>query len=433
MTQTNKESQLNSHFLIIWFGQFISSIGSGLTAFALGIYVFHLTGSATTYSMVLLAAFLPALILKPVGGTLSDRMNRRLLMIIGDLGTALGIIFIILMMFVGIKGFWVIYCGTVVSSIFVAVQNPAYKASVTDLVSKEFYSKASGLMQVAESSKFLISPIIAGFLFKIMDVKAILIIDVMTFLIAISTSFYIKSNYPVTKQEIATQHFCKDFTDGFSYLFKNKSILLLISIISFITFFIGLLQALLGPMILSFTDSVTFGVSQTIATTGMLIGSSFIGVFGKSNQKIRILSVSLILSGVFFSLLGISANIITITVFGFLFFLVLPFINTSLDVLVRGNVENYMQGRIWSIVSLISQLGMAVAFAIAGYLADKVFNPLLEPNGALASSVGAIIGTGTGRGIGLIFILSGLFVVITAIVISRLKMLKILDNSQVIS
>ncbi len=115
-----------SRFLIFMCGQFVSSIGSGLTAFALGIYVFQITQSATNYSLVLLASFLPSLLLKPIGGTLSDRMNRRVLMIIGDLGSAFGVLFIVFMMYKSVNELWVIYTGTIISSIFVAFQNPAY-------------------------------------------------------------------------------------------------------------------------------------------------------------------------------------------------------------------------------------------------------------------------------------------------------------------
>ena len=71
---------------------------------------------------------------------------------------------------------------------------------------------------------------------------------------------------------------------------------------------------------------------------------------------------------------------------------------------------------------------MVIAFAIAGYLAEHLFNPLLQPNGVLASSVGRLIGIGSERGVGLIFILSGIFVIITAVVIGNLKMLKALDS-----
>ena len=414
----------------MWVGQLLSNIGSGLTAFTLGVYVFQQTASAIHYSLIILAAFLPAVILKPIGGALADRLDRRLLMIIGDSGSAFSIIVILLMWLMGITDLWEIYLGITLGSIFVALQNPAYKASVTDLVDKTFYSKASGLMQLAESSRYLISPIVAGILIKFLDIKLILIIDFLTFLIAIVTVFWIKKDLPKHKSDNVQQYFIADFISGFQYIYKNNGLLCLLSIASLITFFIGFLQALLGPMILDFANAQTLGISQTISTTGMLVSSLFIGIFSYSVKKIPILAIALFFAGLSFSLLGISTNIFIITAFGFLFFFTLPFVNTSLDVLIRSNVANSMQGRVWAIVSLISQSGMVIAFGIAGYLADKIFNPLLQANGALASSVGTFIGIGVGRGIGLMFVISGSFVAIIAIVIGKLKTLKALDNSE---
>lgn len=179
-------------FLVIWIGQLISSIGSGLTAFSLGVYAFEKTQSATVYSLIILLAFLPSYLLKPIGGTLSDRLDRRLLIIIGDLGSALGLAFILLIFFAGIHEMWVIYLGIAASSVFIALQNPAYKASVTDLLNEETYSKASGLMQLSESSRFLISPIIAGFLLHFMNIEQILMVDIATFMIAVIAVFGVK-------------------------------------------------------------------------------------------------------------------------------------------------------------------------------------------------------------------------------------------------
>jgi len=129
-------------FFIIWIGQMISSIGSGLTAFSLGIYAFQKTQTATNYSLIILFSFLPSFILKPIGGTFADRMNRRLLMIIGDAGSAIGLVFIFIMFINGMDSMWVIYSGVAVSSIFVAIQNPAYKASITDLLDEDSYSNS---------------------------------------------------------------------------------------------------------------------------------------------------------------------------------------------------------------------------------------------------------------------------------------------------
>ncbi len=415
------------NFYIVWLGQLISNIGSGLTAFALGIYVFKLTGSAEHYSLILLAAFLPALLLKPIGGTLSDRMNRRYLMMIGDLGSALGLVYIIAMLATHNQSLWPIYIGTIISSCFQAFQNPAYKASVTDLVHADFYTRASGMMQLVEISKFLIPPIIAGFLLKIMDVKQVLIIDVLSFVFAAITVYCIKPANPIAVKETEKTHFLTDLKIGFEYLFKNKAIFWLLSIMSIVTFFIGLYQALLGPMILSFSNSQALGIIQSISVSGMLLGGILMSLYKKIPQKIPLLSKGLLLCGMFFALMGASNNMIAITLFGFLAFLFLPLANTSLDFLIRSNVDNTIQGRIWSIVSLVSQLGMAIAFGIAGYLADA-FNPLLQNNGPLSSTVGYLIGAGKGRGIGLLFIISGIMIIMIAILINRLTILKNLDK-----
>lgn len=413
MNTSNKK--LSVRFLIIWTGQIISSIGSGLTAFSLGVYAFEKTHNATAYSLIILFSFLPSYSLKPIGGVFSDRLDRKLMMMIGDIGSALGLVFILLLFQNGIDQLWVIYTGVALSSVFVALQNPAYKASVTDLIEEDAYTKASGLMQMAESSRFLVSPVIAGFLLHFLNIEQILIVDICTFAIAVFAVFAVREQTASSTSSGPRNHFLADFTDGFKYTFSQKSLICLLSIISAVTFFVGFLQALIGPMILAFSNSKTLGIVQSVSVSGMVFSSFLIGIFSKIGNQVKILSVSLAVAGIFYALFGVSVNTIFIGISGFLFFSSLPFVNTALEVLIRKKVENKIQGRVWSIVSLISQLGMIVAFSTAGILADKLFNPLLMNNGLLASSVGKIIGTGEGRGIGFMFVVSGIFVILTAI------------------
>lgn len=417
MNKSEKKSF--GRFLFIWSGQFISCIGSGLTAFSLGVYAFEKTHSATVYSLIILFAFLPSFLLKPFGGVFSDRFDRRLLMIIGDIGSALGLAFILLMFFSDNHEIWVIYVGVAFSSVFFALQNPAYKSSVTDIVDEDAYSRAVGLMQLSETSRFLISPILAGFLLHFIAIEEILLIDMATYLIAAVVVVRVKKKLPKRKFIVNKERFITDFINGFKYTFSQEKLVWLLFVTSFITFAVGILQSLMGPMILAFSDSKTLGLVQSISAVGLIVSSFFIGVYCETKEQTKILSISLAFGGLFYALFGTSTNLIILIVTGFFFFATLPFINTSLDVLIRKNVENQMQGRVWSIVSLISQLGMIIAFSIAGFLADVLFNPLLETNGILTSTIGTIIGSGQGRGIGFMFVLSGILVLIIAIVIRR--------------
>ncbi|MCM1565812.1 MAG: MFS transporter [Dehalobacter sp.] len=422
----NVQDKSYKRFLIIWLGQLMSAIGSGLTAFALGVFVFQKTQSATNFSLIILFAFLPTFILLPFGGVLADRFNRKKMMIIGDAGAITGLLFILLVMISGSIEIWHIYVGVALSSVFAAIQNPSYKAVVTDLVSEEMYSRASGLIQLAGSAQYLISPIIAGFLMSIFDIKLVLIIDIMTFLIAAAAVFVVKKQDAAPlKQE--KPEFLRDMSESFHYLISQQEVLCLVLLTTMVCFFVGLLQSLFGPMMLSLTNSRILGMTLSVSASGMLVSSLIIGIFGIRKNKVLTLAWSLALAGLFYALMGLFTAVALIMVFGFLFFSTLPFLNTSLEVLIRSNVDNAKQGRIWSMVYAISQAGYILAFGSAGFLADHLFNPLFYSGGALSQTIGQVIGTGQGRGIGFLFVISGLLVSTLALIIGRVKKIGALE------
>ncbi len=139
----SKANMLPGKFMTVWAGQLLSAVGSGLTAFALGVYVFQMTGSAASYSFTIFFSFLPCFVLLPFTGVLADRFDRRKLMIIGDTGATTGLIFILAVMLSGKLALWHIYLGVALSSVFTSIQLPAYKAMITDLVMEEHYSIAA--------------------------------------------------------------------------------------------------------------------------------------------------------------------------------------------------------------------------------------------------------------------------------------------------
>jgi MFS family permease len=405
----------------------VSAIGSGLTAFSLGVYAFQTTGTASSYALVILFAFLPSFLLNPVGGVLADRFDRRLLIIIGDLGAASGLIYIVAMMTIGAIELWQIYLGVAISSVFVAIHTPSYKASVSDLVPPEQYAKASGLVQLAGAAQFLIAPLIAGILLGYMDIKYVLVIDIFTFLVAIVAVSVVRRKTTVFAEKTDRQPFLAELKEGFMATVAHKGILSLIGITAMILFYIGLLQTLFGPMVLSFADAKTLGIALSSCAIGMLVSSFFIGVFGQRKSQVTMLALFLSLMGIFFALMGISTNIVFIVIPGFLFFFTLPFVNTSIEVLIRNNIDNAVQGRVWSFVSVITYLGSVLAYLCAGFLADHIFNPLLQTNGMLADSVGQLVGAGPGRGIGFMFFFSGLCVALLAILVFQSRRIRALE------
>lgn len=417
-------------FMKIWSGQFISIIGTGLTIFALGIAAYQNTAAASSYVFLLMCVFLPPFLLKPLGGILADRCDRRVMMIIGDLGSSLGLVFIFFM--ISKFGFQprYIYPGVALSSVFSAFQEPAWQALVTDLLPEEAYARASGLVQLAHSAKYLISPFLAGILLTVMKIEYIFLIDIITLVFASSIVVWTRNKTRIPVLNRTGQNMLSDFREGFKSFSGSRGVVDLVLTITMVLFFVGLLQSLLIPMMLELASAKTTGISQSVSASGMILGSLFTGFFGSRYRHAKILSVSLFVSGIFFSCMGLSSHIVLITLAGFLFFASLPFINTSIEVLIRKNIDNEKQGRVWSLVSMVSYPGSLMAFAVAGFLADRIFNPLLEPGGMLADTAGLLVGTGNGRGIALLFVISGLMISAIALCIRRNRAIRGLEQQQ---
>lgn len=414
-------------FMLLWSGEFVSAIGSGLTSFGLGVYVFQQTGLASATALVMLLAFLPNLLLSPLAGVLADRYDRRLLMVAGDGLSALGLVFILVCMLRGEAQLWQICVGVTISSIFTSLLEPAYKATITDLLTEEQFTKASGLVQVAGSAKYLISPILAGYLLRISDIKLLIVIDICTLFLTIASTLVVRKGLASLRKE-SENAFWNEFREGWTALRQNQGVLVLTVMASVLTFFMGFIQTLFTPMILAFADSASLGAGTTISASGMLVTSLILGLVPLKKGYAKILSASLFLAGIFMAGFGLRENMIVICTFGFLFFAMLPFANTCLDYLIRTNIENAIQGRVWGLIGIISQFGYVIAYAISGVLADTVFRPLFVEGGALAGNVGKIIGTGSGRGTGFLIIVAGGLLSLTAIGLSQIKSVRKLEE-----
>lgn len=365
-----KESN-SRKFLLLWFGEFISAIGGGLTSFGLGVYVFQMTGSAGKMAVITLIGFLPTLLLSVPAGVLADRYDRRMLMMLGDGCSAMGIIYILFCMIRGGADFMQICIGTLISASFSALLEPSYRATVSDLLTKEEFSKAGGLVSLAGSARYLVSPILAGLLLSVSDIKLLLIIDICTFFLTVATTFVVKKGIGTKKAE-HRESLMKSMFEGWNAIYSNKGVFLLIMVSSLLTLFVGVFQILAEPMILSFADPGTLGVAETVCAGGMLVSGLYLGIRGIKRNYVRILGGSLAVAGGFILGFGIWENIIAMSLFGFGFFMMLPFANNCLDYLVRTNIVEELQGRVWGFIGFLSQIGYVIAYGLSGFLADII-------------------------------------------------------------
>lgn len=400
-------------FLLLWAGELLSAVGSGLTSFGLGVYVFRQTGSAGSMALVTLLAFVPTLLLSVPAGVLADRYDRRLLMMVGDGCSALGIGYILLCMSSGGAELWQICLGVFISSTFSALLEPSYRATVTDLLTKEEYSKASGMVSLAGSARYLISPILAGALLAVSDIKLLLFIDICTFFPTVFAAAFVRKQIAAKASE-EKESFGQSLRQGFRAITDNRGVLILVVVSSAMTCFMGCFQILAQPLILDFADSATLGVGETVCACGMLVSGLFLGAKGIQRGYVKILSTSLFYGGITMAMFGIWENMVPICLFGFMFFATLPFANNCLDYLVRTNIPDELQGRAWGVIGFLSQIGYVVAYAGAGVAAD---------------SIAAGFDLSVGRGSAAVVIIAGILLAVTALALYPIKSVRALEDT----
>ena len=399
-------------FILLWAGELISSIGSGLTSFGLGVYIFRQTGSAASMALVTLMGFLPTLLLSVPAGVLADRYDRRLLMMIGDGCSALGIIYILVCMLNGSASLTRICIGVLISAVFSALLEPAFRATITDLLTREEFSRAGGLVSLAGSARYLLSPILAGFLLTVSDVKLLLAIDICTFFLTVFSAAAVRKSIGKKAAEIK-EGFLAGIREGWRILRAKNGVLVLVFVSSAVTLFMGMFQILAEPMVLSFSDAKTLGVAETVCASGMLVSGLILGMRGIKKNFVGTLGVSLMLAGIMMIGFGLFENICPICIFGFLFFAALPFANNSLDFLTRTNIPDKAQGRVWGMIGFLSQMGYAVAYAVSGVAADML---------------GKQTGYGTGRGAAIVIQAAGGLMAVIAAGLLTVKSIQSLEG-----
>lgn len=401
-------------FMLLWFGELVSSIGSGLTSFGLGVYVFRQTGSAADMALVSLLAFLPTLFLSVPAGVPADRYDRRMLMMVGDGCSALGILYIFFCMQTGGASLAQICIGVTVSSVFSSLLEPAYRATVSDILEKEDFSRASGLVSLAGSARYLVSPLLAGILLSVSDIRLLLILDMGTFLLTVICTGVVRRGLS-SKAAEAKEAFFTLLKEGWQAVTQKQGVFILILVSSAMTCFMGAFQILAEPMILAFSDSTTLGISETICASGMLVSSLFLGVRGIRKGYVKALALSLTIAGAAMAAFGLRENLILICAAGFTFFAMLPFANNSLDYLVRTNIADELQGRAWGLIGFLSQIGYVVAYGFPGLLAD---------------GIGSWLQIGVGRGSALVIIAAGVLLALIALSLYPIRSIRLLEKSE---
>ena len=319
-------------FGLVWVGQVVSLIGNGLTGFALGVWVFQVTGSLTQYSLISVCSRLPGIVVAPIAGALIDRWDRRRAMILSDVGMGLGVLGLALLYFAGRLQVWHICLALVITSALSAFQWPAYSAATTMLVAKKHYGRAAGMVQTGEAIGYVASPVLGGVLLLSVHLHGIFLIDCATFLFSIVTLLLVRVPSPVRvagPETAARTSLLNEVAYGWRYLTSRRGLLALLIYFAVTNFFGGFILVLTTPMVLAFAPPSVLGTVLSVGGVGMLLGGVLMSAWGGPKRRIHGVLGFQLLTGVCFILAGLKPSAALIGAAAFLFFLSLPFINGS--------------------------------------------------------------------------------------------------------
>jgi MFS transporter, DHA3 family, macrolide efflux protein len=403
-------------FTVIWIGQLVSLLGSSMTGFALPIWVFQKTGRVEETALLGLAFMLPLIIMSPIAGAIVDRSNRKLMMMLSDLAAGATTVIVLILLATNNLEIWHLYITNAIAGAFQTFQWPAYSAAISLMLSKEQYGRANGLMDLAGAGSNIFAPVLAGALLGIIGLEGLLIIDIVTFVFAVSTLAFVHiPQPPITEAGREAQgSIWREAAFGFRYILRRPSLLGLQLVFFSANFLSALGFTVLAPMILARTgnNELVFGSAQSAGAVGGVVGAMVMSAWGGPKKRVHGVllgwAISSLLGTVIIGL-GRSLPVWAVGLFFTAFFV--PIINGSNQSIWQAKVAPDLQGRVFSIRRLIAWVTSPVANLVAIPLADDILGPAMMPDGRLADTFGWLVGTGPGAGMSLILVVSGLLTV----------------------
>jgi MFS family permease len=403
---------------VVWFGQLVSNLGSSMTSFGLAIWVFGETGSVLRLSLIVMASRAPALLVSPFAGALVDRWDRRKAMILADTGAALGTMATMILILTGSLETWHLYVTLSFSGLFSAFQFPAYSAAVTLLIQPEHYARASGLVQLAGSIGRVVAPAVAAAVVVSSGLGPLFVVDFATYLFAVGTLAFITfpKAPPGTRRGTGVRGLALEAKEGLDFVLARRALLVLLLSFLMVNFAFSFQSVLMVPLLLNLASEQVAGVVVSIGAVAIVAGSLVLSVWGGPTNRV---------AGVYFPIAAMGIGLIAIGIRPMLGLVIAgtilmhgthPIAGGSSQAIWQSKVPPELQGRVFAIRQVTAIAATPIAYLLAGTLADGLLEPMMD---GATGPMAAIFGSGPGRGIGVLFVLTGVLAIVTVVAALR--------------
>ena len=400
-------------FTVVWVGQAVSLLGTSMSAFALTIWAYQLTGKATALALAGFFHVTPLLIFSPIAGAIVDRSNRKLMMMLSDLGSGAATIGILVLYLFGDLQIWHLFVANAITGTFQTFQWPAYSAAITMIVPKKHYARAGAMTELAGNTSGIFAPLLAGALLPLIHLGGILAIDIASFLVAIGALLLVHIPQPKSTEEgrASRGSLWKESVYGFRYIFARPSLLGLQLVFLVGNFFATMAYTLMPAIILARTshNALIFGSVETAGAIGGVVGGLMMSAWGGTKRRVHGVLAGWSLSGLLGStVMGLGQTLPVWAAGSFLGAFMSPIINSSNQAIWQAKVAPDLQGRVFATRRLIAWLVTPIATLLVGPLADYALEPAMQYRNIFSEAFAGLAGIGPGAGMSLILIGCGL-------------------------
>lgn len=416
------DTKIGATFYKIWFGQFISMIGTMLTSFSLGVWLFQRTGSVLAFTQLILFSTLPALLLLPWTGGIADRRNKRLILMICDGSALICTAAIGLLVWMNKFEIWQLYAVQIVLSIGMAFQGPAAFAAITNLVPKSQFGRANGMFGLAVAVSQIGAPLLAATLLGMIGLMGIIGIDLLSFCAAILSlafaEFPVIPNSRASTSTVNKSALGRPFHDmrwAIEFLRDRPTIAITYAYISMGGFLSGMVIVLITPLVLSNHSAQVLAWVTTSGALGTLLSGAFMIFWGGPKRWTPLILGLNLLAGGAIAFAGISKSVAVLCVCAFIVMLSSSTLGACMQTVWRRKVPRDRQGSVAALQQAVALSLIPLSAVFGGMLSNYFFEPALMPGGQWFETVGLWFGTGKGRGTGFFMFVVGIIAVIVSL------------------
>lgn len=392
-------------YLLLWLTQFISELGSAMTAYALVIWSYTQEGSALKTALLMVCSYAPYVMFSVFAGVVSDRWDKKRTMLCSDALAALCTLAVLVLLKTDRLQIWHIYIVNIVSGLMNTVQRPASEAAITAILPRKHYQKVGGLQHLSGSFTSILKPILATAVLGLGGMDMVIAIDLGSFVVAFAILLFFIPIPKTGPEEKREKSMLRSAGEGVRYLRRNPGILHLMLFLAAINLTASMYSAAFPAMMLSRPEAgrQVMGLVNTVIGVTTLLGSVAATALRAPKSRVRVIWWCLLASvGTEWILLAVGRNAAIWCIGAFLGWFPIPLMDANLNAVFRLTIPKEIQGRVFAARNSFQFFTIPLGYFLGGLLVDQVFEPVMAAQGA-GSVLVRCFGSGKGSGAALFF------------------------------